>query len=92
MLDVPGHSAGHVAYWRERDRVLVMGDVLAHMDYRTGLPRLHKPPSMFTPRPGPQPSVGPQAGGPQAGMVCFGHGPPLRDTRRLVEFVASLPE
>jgi glyoxylase-like metal-dependent hydrolase (beta-lactamase superfamily II) len=24
-------------------------------------------------------------------LVCFGHGRPLRDTRRFVEFAASLP-
>jgi hypothetical protein len=23
--------------------------------------------------------------------MCFGHGPPLRDTRRFTEFVAALP-
>lgn len=28
VLEVPGHSAGHVAYWRESDRVLVAGDIL----------------------------------------------------------------
>ena len=28
VIDVPGHSAGHVAFWRESDRVLVLGDVL----------------------------------------------------------------
>lgn len=25
-------------------------------------------------------------------LVCFGHGPPLRDTQRFVEFVAALPK
>ena len=25
VLDTPGHSAGHVSYWRESDRVLVLG-------------------------------------------------------------------
>ena len=32
VLDVPGHSPGHVAYWRESDRVLVLGDVLNNMN------------------------------------------------------------
>ena len=36
VLDVPGHSAGHVAYWRESDRVLVLGDVLNNMNVLTG--------------------------------------------------------
>src|SRR4051812_44312071 len=32
VLDVPGHSAGHIAFWRESDGVLVLGDVLANLD------------------------------------------------------------
>src|SRR5438105_3234417 len=43
VLDVPGHSAGHVAFWRESDRALVLGDVLTNMDTLTGFPGLHEP-------------------------------------------------
>src|SRR5215210_6290264 len=32
VLKVPGHSAGHVAFWREGDRTLVLGDVLNSQD------------------------------------------------------------
>ncbi len=28
VLDTPGHSPGHVAYWRESDGVLICGDVM----------------------------------------------------------------
>ena len=28
VLETPGHTPGHLAYWRERDRVLILGDVL----------------------------------------------------------------
>lgn len=28
VLDTPGHSPGHVSYWRESDRTLVCGDVM----------------------------------------------------------------
>ena len=38
VLDAPGHSKGHVAYWRESDRVLILGDVLNNMDVFTGIP------------------------------------------------------
>ena len=38
VLDVPGHSAGHVAFWRESDGVLILGDVLTNMDQLTGIP------------------------------------------------------
>ena len=40
VLDVPGHSAGHVAYWRESDRVLILGDVLFGLNPATGRPGL----------------------------------------------------
>ena len=43
--------AGHVAYWRESDRVLILGDVLNNMNVRTGIPGLHEPPAIFTPDP-----------------------------------------
>lgn len=28
VLEVPGHARGHLAFWREQDRVLVLGDVV----------------------------------------------------------------
>jgi glyoxylase-like metal-dependent hydrolase (beta-lactamase superfamily II) len=31
-LHTPGHTAGHVSLWRERDRVLIAGDALATVD------------------------------------------------------------
>ena len=49
VLDVPGHSAGHVAYWRESDRALICGDVFTNMDTITGIPGLHEPKAFFTP-------------------------------------------
>jgi len=52
VLEVPGHSAGHIAFWRESARALICGDVITNMDTITGLPGLHEPKSFFTPRPG----------------------------------------
>src|SRR5664280_2896799 len=51
VLEVPGHSRGHVAYWRESDRVLILGDVLNGMNVMTGIRGLHEPPAVFTPDP-----------------------------------------
>ena len=44
-------SPGHVAYWRESDRVPILGDVLINMNLITTLPGLHEPPAFFTPLP-----------------------------------------
>jgi glyoxylase-like metal-dependent hydrolase (beta-lactamase superfamily II) len=91
VLDVPGHSAGHVAFWRESDRVLVLGDVLNNMDVVTGRRGLREPKWFFTPDPERnRESIRRVAAlGPE--LACFGHGPPLRDAAALAEFAARLP-
>ena len=91
MLDVPGHSAGHVAFWRESDRVLVVGDVLTNMNTMTGLPGLHEPRWFFTPDPARNRESARRFLALEPSLVLFGHGAPLRDTRKFVDFVAGLP-
>jgi hydroxyacylglutathione hydrolase len=92
VLDVPGHSAGHVAYWRESDRALVCGDVLNNMNLITSIPGLHEPPRVFTPNPARNRESARRLAQLEPALVCFGHGPPLRDTRKFVDFVGSLAE
>src|ERR1700754_2817315 len=48
VLDVPGHSPGHVAYWREADGLLIAGDVFFNMHLVTTVPGLRQPPGPFT--------------------------------------------
>jgi glyoxylase-like metal-dependent hydrolase (beta-lactamase superfamily II) len=91
VLEVPGHSAGHVAYWRERDRVLVMGDVLTNVNTLTGIPGLHEPLTIFTPDPARNRASARRLAALEPRLACFGHGRPLRDPGRLREFVARLP-
>ena len=91
VLDAPGHSAGQVAYWRESDRVLILGDVLNNMNVRTGRAGLHEPPDVFTRDPPRNRESARKLAELRPRLVCFGHGPPLRDPGRLADFVASLP-
>jgi hydroxyacylglutathione hydrolase len=91
VLEVPGHSAGHLAFWRESDRTLVCGDVVRNLSFATGLPGLHDAPKPFTPDPARNRESARRLAALEPAVVCFGHGPPLRDTRRFVDFVASLP-
>ena len=91
VLDVPGHSAGHVAYWRESDRVLILGDVLTNIDTLTGLPGLHEPYSFFTPDPDRNRDSARRIAALEPELVCFGHGRPLRDPAKLRDFVGRLP-
>lgn len=91
VLDTPGHSPGHVSFWRESDRVLLCGDVM--WGYNPFL--LSGPPRE------PYPAVSPDVGrnresarrlaSLQPSLVCFGHGKPLRDPAAFAAAVAKLP-
>jgi hydroxyacylglutathione hydrolase len=90
VLEVPGHSVGHVAYWRESDRVLILGDVLNNMNVRTGVPGLHEPPDVFTLDPPRNRESARRLAALRPSLACFGHGAPLRDPGKLADFVAGL--
>jgi hydroxyacylglutathione hydrolase len=90
VLHVPGHSPGHVAYWRESDRALILGDVLNNMNPATGVRGLREPPTIFTPDPVRNRESARRLAALEPSLVCFGHGPPLRDTKRFVDFIANL--
>ena len=92
VLEVPGHSAGHVAYWRESDGVLVLGDVLNNMDVMTGLPGLRLPKPFLTPDPDRNRISAKRLGALEPKLVLFGHGAPLRDTKKFVDFLDALPD
>jgi glyoxylase-like metal-dependent hydrolase (beta-lactamase superfamily II) len=92
VLEVPGHSRGHVAYWRAADRVLILGDVLNGMNLMTGIRGLREPPAIFTPDPARNRQSARRLAALEPKLVCFGHGPPLRDPRALSDFIAGLPD
>jgi glyoxylase-like metal-dependent hydrolase (beta-lactamase superfamily II) len=91
VLDTPGHSDGHIALWRESDRVLIAGDVLNSMNLITTLPGLHEPPSTFTPDPERNRESIKRIAALEPRVACFGHGPILRDPAKLTAFAARLP-
>jgi glyoxylase-like metal-dependent hydrolase (beta-lactamase superfamily II) len=91
VLETPGHSRGHVAYWRESDRVLILGDVLNNMNVMTGVPGLHEPPVVFTPDPARNRQSARRLAELRPRVTCFGHGAPLHDPGKLADFVARMP-
>lgn len=91
VLDVPGHSRGHVAFWRESDRVLILGDVINNVNVLTGRPGLNEPPAMFTPDPARNRASARRLAALRPALACFGHGAPLRDPDMLADFVSGLP-
>lgn len=91
VLETPGHSRGHIAFWRESDRVLILGDVLNNMNVMTGIPGLNEPPPMFTPDPVRNRASARRIAALRPALACFGHGAPLRDPDLIAEFVSGLP-
>jgi glyoxylase-like metal-dependent hydrolase (beta-lactamase superfamily II) len=91
VLDTPGHSAGHISYWRESDRTLICGDVFFGLNMLTGIPGLHEPPAPFTPDVPRNRESMRRLAALEPRLVCFGHGPSLRDPAKLSAFVSTLP-
>jgi len=91
VLDTPGHSPGHIALWRERDRALICGDVFLNMNVYTTAPGLHEPPRAFTVDPARNRESARRLSELEPQLVLFGHGQPLRDPAKLAAFARSLP-
>ena len=56
------------------------------MNVMTGIPGLHEPRVEFTPDPARNRESARRLAALEPALVCFGHGPPLRDTRKFVQF------
>ncbi|HEX4735478.1 MAG TPA: MBL fold metallo-hydrolase [Thermoleophilaceae bacterium] len=90
VLDTPGHSAGHVSYWRESDRVLICGDVINTMHPFLMTRGVREPFDFFTPDPAENRRSIKRIAGLDPALVLVGHGPPLRDTQQLKDLAARL--
>jgi glyoxylase-like metal-dependent hydrolase (beta-lactamase superfamily II) len=90
VLEVPGHSPGHVAYWRASDGTLICGDVLFNLSLPRLRPGLREPYRALTTDPARNRESARELAELRPRLVLFGHGPPLRDTERFVRFVDGL--
>ena len=72
VLEVPGHSPGHIALWRKEDRVLLCGDVYFHIG------RVTRPPTLSTLDPPMNDKSRRRLAELRPRLVLFGHGRPLR--------------
>jgi glyoxylase-like metal-dependent hydrolase (beta-lactamase superfamily II) len=86
VLETPGHSKGHIVFWRESDRVLIAGDVINNMNMMTSIPGLQEPPDIFTPDVEENRRSIKKIAKLEPRVVCVGHGPPLYDTEKLIRF------
>jgi hydroxyacylglutathione hydrolase len=90
VLDTPGHSPGHVSFWRESDRSLICGDVFFNMHLATTVPGLRQPPRVLTVDPELNRQSERRLASLEPQTVGFGHGPTLQQAAPTLErFLAS---
>jgi hydroxyacylglutathione hydrolase len=94
VLDTPGHSPGHVSFWRERDRVLICGDVFFNMHILTTVPGLRQPPGPLTVDPALNRRSERRLAELEPAIAGFGHGPVIEGdaAARIARLVALLPK
>jgi hydroxyacylglutathione hydrolase len=91
VLETPGHSPGHISFWRESDRVLIAGDVMWNFEFAGGRPGLTAPLAASSTDPAQNRTSARRLAELEPALICFGHGPPMRDTARFVRVIESLP-
>jgi glyoxylase-like metal-dependent hydrolase (beta-lactamase superfamily II) len=91
VLDTPGHSPGHVSYWRESDRVLVCGDVMWGRNPFLFSGSIQEPFPAASPDAELNRESARRLAALEPALVCFGHGPPVKDTACFQAAVSRLP-
>lgn len=90
VIETPGHSPGHVSFWRESDETLIAGDVVFGMNILTTKMGLHEPPKIFTLDPALNRDSARKLAALKPKLICFGHGKPLTDGDAFLRFVDGL--
>jgi hydroxyacylglutathione hydrolase len=82
VLEVPGHSPGALAFWRERDRVLLCGDVVANAGLRPERVRLVLLPAALSSDAEENRRSARRLAELRPRLACFGHGFAVTDPGR----------
>ncbi len=91
VLETPGHSPGHVSYWRESDRTLVCGDVMWGTNPFLMRGPIREPFHLTSPDWRRNRESARRLAALDPALVCFGHGAPAREPGRFAAAVAKLP-
>ncbi len=89
VIETPGHSSGHLSFFRERDGVLIVGDVATNMNLITTAEGLHLPPDLFTKDKEENIKSLKKLAALAPRVLCFGHGPVLKNNNRQFEQFAG---
>ncbi|MCR4031802.1 MULTISPECIES: MBL fold metallo-hydrolase [Flavobacterium] len=90
VIETPGHSRGHLSFFREKDGVLIVGDVMTNMNLLTTKVGLHEPPHLFTSDQEMNRKSILKLALLQPKILCFGHGPVLFNNGELEKFKNSI--
>jgi hydroxyacylglutathione hydrolase len=90
VLEVPGHSPGALAFWRQRDRVLVCGDVVANFGLHPERPRLVLAPAALSWDDEQNRRSAARLAELRPRLACFGHGFAVTDPGRFAAAIHRL--
>lgn len=90
VIETPGHSNGHLSFFREKDRLLIAGDALVNMNLLTTIPGLSLPPSLFTTSKEIAIQSVHKIHALRPRIICFGHGPVLYNQGQVEKLVEQL--
>jgi hydroxyacylglutathione hydrolase len=92
VVHAPGHTPGHSIYFRDADGTALAGDVVANIHFLNGQPGLREPPPFFCVDPAENRRSIQILAELEPRVVCFGHGPPLREPQELQTFAARISD
>ncbi|MFN3852603.1 MAG: MBL fold metallo-hydrolase [Spirosomataceae bacterium] len=87
VIETPGHSRGHISFFREKDRVLIVGDTMVNMNLLTTVVGLDEPPTLFTTDKEVNKESIKKLFDLKPKVLCFGHGPVLVDNGEFERFL-----
>ena len=90
VVETPGHSSGHLSFFREKDGLLIVGDTLVNMNLVTTIIGLHQPPDLFTTNKELNINSIKKLASLHPKILCFGHGPVLFNSGEFEKFAKSI--
>lgn len=90
VIETPGHSKGHISFFREKDKVLIVGDAMVNMNLLTTRVGLNEPPNLFTTDRIVNKESIKKLYNLKPKILCFGHGPVLYNNGEFEKLIANL--
>ncbi len=90
VIHTPGHTPGHVSFFRRRDGLAIVGDLVRHASLRYGYGRVSEPPHFFSVDPLENRRSIRKLVELRPRRLLFGHGPPLDDLAPLERLLERL--